>query len=150
MECYVCTDIAYTLSPCDCKNLYLCQECYAKLLAYDNKHCGICLKDFPLPDIEAPEVIIEKPRRETISIWYPIICRSSLRPHNSCDFYFEPFRHFVLTLFIMNVVKYCFSPSKYIPAVYMPGDYVYWVFAIVIYFLLVMACRSTHENERRR
>ena len=113
MECYVCTDIAYTLSPCDCKNLY---------------------------------VIIEKPRRETIHIWYPIICRSNLRPYNSCDFYFEPFRHFVLTLFLMNVVKYCFSPSKYIPAVYMPGDYIYWSFALVMYLLIVIVCRGTHEG----
>ena len=68
MECYVCTEPAFTLSPCKCKNLYLHDDCYAKLLAYDNKRCGICLQDYPLPDIESPAVYIEKDHRCKISI----------------------------------------------------------------------------------
>jgi hypothetical protein len=48
MECYICTDKCDTLSPCTCEQLYLHQDCYAKLLAYDHKKCTVCNTPFPL------------------------------------------------------------------------------------------------------
>ena len=101
MECYVCTEPAFTLSPCKCKNLYLHEDCYAKLLAYDNKRCGVCLQDYPLPDLESPTVYIEKEdeeRDELIrhNMFIPILLRDHAIAKNLCDGLMEPVRHIII------------------------------------------------------
>ena len=59
-ECYVCTDACDTLSPCKCKNLFLHENCYAMLLLYENKKCGVCLEDYPLVDIKPITTIVQE------------------------------------------------------------------------------------------
>lgn len=112
-ECYVCTDIAYTLSPCKCKNLYLHDDCYGKLLAYDNKHCGVCLEPFPLPDLEAPEIYIKPP--ETVHkvelLCVPILM--GRRAIGMKDSIVEPLRHMVYLVLLFNVLKLIIFPSTY-------------------------------------
>lgn len=46
-ECYVCYDACYSLSPCKCTDLYLCDNCYAKLILYNNTKCTVCSAPYP-------------------------------------------------------------------------------------------------------
>lgn len=79
MECYVCTEDCYTLSPCKCLNLALCNDCYAKLLIYGNKKCSICLEEFPIEEeiIIEEEEIIKEDKLDAFWIFLPIM----MRPH---------------------------------------------------------------------
>ena len=80
-ECYVCTDACDTLSPCKCKNLFLHENCYAMLLLYENKKCGVCLEDYPLVDIKPITTIVQEEEEEEIEpnpLW--IFCPIMMRP----------------------------------------------------------------------
>ena len=48
-ECYVCTEECYTLSPCNCTNAYLHEDCYAKLIAckYIDNNGSLAKERFP-------------------------------------------------------------------------------------------------------
>jgi hypothetical protein len=89
MECYVCTEDCYTLSPCKCTNLALCNDCYAKLLIYGNKRCSICLDGFPIEE----EIIMEEGRREGEELFienelnaFWIVFPIMMRPHPHTTF----------------------------------------------------------------
>jgi hypothetical protein len=137
MECYVCTEPAFSLSPCACKNLYLHEDCYAKLLAYDNKRCGICLQDYPLPDIEAPAVYT-KPSTDSDEHNLPKML--SIR---GC---LEPLRHFTLIFILMNVIKYIFTVRSYSFAIFQLDDYIYWLYAFIVYFLICLIVKGVHGH----
>lgn len=92
MECYICTDQCDTLSPCTCEQLYLHEDCYAKLLAYDHKKCTVCNTPFPL-EIEdvVPELSVdsmeeedERPRKPN-KMW--VLVPIYLRPRDICAMY---------------------------------------------------------------
>ena len=82
-ECYVCTDACDTLSPCKCKNLFLHENCYAMLLLYENKKCGVCLEDYPLVDMKPITTIVQEEEEEEIEpnpLW--IFCPIMMRPYS--------------------------------------------------------------------
>ena len=87
-ECYVCYDTCYSLSPCKCTNLYLCNICYAKLIIYNNTKCTICSSPYPpsdlklVGDVEDEMILMENEEEEELKIgliWFflPIL----MRPH---------------------------------------------------------------------
>tara|TARA_Y100000817_G_scaffold283961_1_gene250220 strand:+ start:683 stop:1129 length:447 start_codon:yes stop_codon:yes gene_type:complete len=146
MECYVCTEPAFSLSPCACKNLYLHEDCYAKLLAYDNKRCGICLQDYPLPDIEAPAVYTKPSTTTDTSTALPILCRIKPVAVHFIDGCLEPLRHFFLIFILMNVIKYIFTVGDYSFAFFQFDDYMFWLYAIVFYFFICLVVRGVHRH----
>ena len=80
-ECYVCTDACDTLSPCKCKNLFLHENCYAMLLLYENKKCGVCLEDYPLVDIKPITTIVQEEEEEIEPNPLWIFCPIMMRPY---------------------------------------------------------------------
>tara|TARA_A100001015_G_C14950938_1_gene696723 strand:- start:585 stop:1049 length:465 start_codon:yes stop_codon:yes gene_type:complete len=153
MECYVCTEPAFTLSPCKCKNLYLHEDCYAKLLAYDNKRCGVCLEPFPLPDIEAPKVFIDPPvpRPHTVDFWLicPIIARPTLKIYDPVDVLFEPVRNFILIYAWCTIIKMASDPEDM--NLFDPNNYKYWLVGLLFHFLSLLCLRGIFQhNEDER
>ncbi len=45
-ECYICTLESAPLSPCNCKNMYLHNNCQIKLMQEKGQKCSICLEEF--------------------------------------------------------------------------------------------------------
>ena len=84
-ECYVCYDACYSLSPCKCTDLYLCNNCYAKLILYNNTKCTVCSAPYPpshLKVVADVEEEMENEEEEELKIglmWFfvPIM----MRPH---------------------------------------------------------------------
>ena len=46
-ECYICFEETPLLSPCLCKNVFLCENCIVKLSMYNFKKCKVCNTDYP-------------------------------------------------------------------------------------------------------
>lgn len=146
-ECYVCTDISYTLSPCKCKNLYLHQDCYAKLLAYNNKQCGVCLEPFPLPDLEAPEIYVKPsvPVQKVESLCIPILMGRP--PIGIKDLIMEPVRHTLYLFLLFNLLKFIIFPSTYTFAfVFTTSDILTFIVTTFVYLFLVITVRGTCFN----
>ena len=112
MECYICTDKCDTLSPCTCQELYLHQDCYAKLLAYDHKKCTVCNTPYPL-EIEVPrETSIDSMEDEDIferkpSRWWMLV-PLYLRPNDvwvmsEADILFELIRTPIWLFMFMTI-----------------------------------------------
>lgn len=142
-ECYVCTDIAYTLSPCKCKNLFLHEDCYAKLLAYDNIKCGVCTEPFPLPRIDPiVNIIVEPPVSRKLSlIWFffPIL----MRPHpficiDKClnlDIVLDVIRNMVGLYFSSSLISLIMQSNLNNGSI--------WVYGFVLYISLCLVIRQT-------
>jgi len=139
MECYVCTEPAYSLSPCACKNLYLHEDCYAKLLLYNNTRCGICLQDYPLPDIEAPTVYTKS---STDSDDYEP-CRGKTITAKCC---LQHLLRFLMVFILMNVFKYIFTVHSYSFTIFELDDYAYWFYALLVYFLICLIVKGVHGH----
>lgn len=148
-ECYVCTEIAYTLSPCKCKNLYLHDDCYGKLLAYDNKHCGVCLEPFPLPDLEAPDIYI-KPPPPVPKVEFLCIPIAMGRPAIGMkDSIMEPVRHAIYLVLLFNLLKIIIFPSTYtFTFVFATPDILISILTTFIYGCFVLTIRGMyiHNN----
>ena len=146
MECYVCTEVAYTLSPCKCKNLYLHQKCYEKLLAYENYKCNVCLTPFPIA-VKDVEEAKEEPTRFTVPICKikPIVCRRDLLLLHEVDIMLEPFRHIVLWYVLLCCIKLLFQP---LPFTFVPGfDDVYFIiFSVIFYICIIFFVRGFVTN----
>lgn len=144
-ECYVCTDTSYTLSPCKCKNLYLHQDCYDKLLAYNNKHCGVCLEPFPFPEVEAPDIYINIHETETkvhISCIPIVVGRTS---SGIIDSIMEPLRHTLYIFLLFNLLKFIIFPSNYTIAFALKtSDILISFLTIFIYGSFILAVRGTY------
>lgn len=119
MECYVCTEECYTLSPCKCMNLALCNDCYAKLLVYGNKKCSICLEEFPVIEENTDEDSVEEDRSDKLNplwIFFPIMMRP--HPHTTfpdChrfDACVDIFRHIVFVFFYCLLYEIIFRPNQ--------------------------------------
>lgn len=142
-ECYVCTEMAYTLSPCNCKNLFLHEDCYAKLLAYDNIKCGVCTKPFPLPHIDPiVDITIEPPTPRKLGlIWFlfPILSR----PHpfiymEKCmnlDIILDVIRNMIGIYLVSNFIALLMSSNLSDPSA--------WVYGFIVYLSLCMLVRQT-------
>lgn len=113
-ECYVCTDACDTLSPCKCKNLFLHENCYAMLLLYDNKNCGVCLENYPLVDIKPITTIVQEEEEEEIEpnpLW--IFCPIMMRPYSfklkaiymGLDVLVDIIRNMVLLFLWANIIS---------------------------------------------
>tara|TARA_B100000676_G_C18085535_1_gene854704 strand:- start:3976 stop:4425 length:450 start_codon:yes stop_codon:yes gene_type:complete len=146
-ECYVCTEMAYTLSPCKCKNLFLHDDCYAKLLAYDNKQCGVCLEDFPLPDLEAQDVYVEKKIRTNYCL--PILFRTVKTPVNKWDLMVDPLRHLVAEFIFFNVFKFVIKTSSYQMFLFDGEDIYILVLSLIVYSMFALAVRGMNVYNDR-
>lgn len=114
MDCYVCLEPCQTLSPCKCSDLYLHQNCYAKLLAYNNFYCTVCREMYPIyikDDFEPNEVTEEdlevgdeetsEPNYPKNPMWcrvcVPMQCRKYREQHpHIVDLYANWLRHFIV------------------------------------------------------
>ena len=142
-ECYVCTEMAYTLSPCKCTNLFLHENCYAKLLAYDNTKCGVCTEPFPLPKIDPiVNITIEPPALRKLSlIWFffPILSR----PHpfiymEKCmniDIVLDVIRNMIGLYFISSLISLIMQSNLNNGSI--------WVYGFVLYIALCLVIRQT-------
>lgn len=154
MECYVCTEPAFTLSPCKCKNLYLHENCYAKLLAYNNKRCGVCLQDYPLPDLESPAVYIEKEdeeRDELIrhNMFIPILLRDHAIAKNLCDGLMEPIRHIVIICLFFMAMKAIFDSEAFSDnSFFNSNDINFLFFSILLDSMFIFFIRSLSNKYR--
>ena len=55
-ECYICTENNAPLSRCDCKNMYIHNNCLIKLIENKGSKCSVCLKEYNNVTV----IIIEK------------------------------------------------------------------------------------------
>ena len=113
MDCYVCLEPCQTLSPCKCSDLYLHQNCYAKLLAYDNFYCTVCREMYPIniKDVYSSDEDVEEnlemgedepsepsePKNPVLCrVFVPIQCRKhrERQPH-IVDVYVNGLRHLI-------------------------------------------------------
>ena len=147
MECYVCTEECYTLSPCKCMNLALCDDCYAKLLIYGNKKCGVCLEEFPIPEEIVSEEIepvnINPDENNKLSaywIFFPIMMRP--HPHTTfpecsrIDGAMDVLRNLVCFLIYYFIYETVMQPKKF----YM---YEALMFGVVVHIVLCVCIRHT-------
>jgi hypothetical protein len=58
LVCYVCMECCQTLSPCHCENMYLHQQCYERLIAYNHYSCTVCKAPYPRVE-EQTHIVIE-------------------------------------------------------------------------------------------
>ena len=152
MECYICTEPAFTLSPCKCTNLYIHDHCYATLIAYNHTKCSICLEEYPIKDTTKDiESMDEEEDDEPIkyNMCVPILLRSNLKSYHSCDILLEPFRHLLIVFFLMNVLKIIFQPDMYLYSVYREEDIIYFLFALTMHCMYIIFVRllSTNDTE---
>ena len=99
-ECYICLEKTIYISPCECKDRALCENCYIKLLLYDYKVCTICKGQFPEIEEEKIEPIRE---REPHCSYTPICCRprGERIPRTASQFWADLLFH-VIMLFILT------------------------------------------------
>lgn len=45
-ECYICAENNAPLSRCDCKNMYIHNNCLIKLIENKGSKCSVCLKEY--------------------------------------------------------------------------------------------------------
>lgn len=101
-ECYICLEKTIYVSPCNCKNRSLCENCYVKLLLYDYKQCTICKAEFP--DMEEEKIVEPlRQRREPHCSYTPLCCRprSERLPHSVSQFWADLLFH-ILIIFILT------------------------------------------------
>jgi hypothetical protein len=147
MECYVCTEDCYTLSPCKCLNLALCNDCYAKLLIYGNKKCSVCLEAFPiLEEIDSEEIapvntiVVNEDKLNSYWIFFPIM----MRPHPYTTFPECPKTDAAMDI-IRNIV--CFIVYYFIYETIMQPEHFFMyeaiMFGIVVHIVLCVSIRHT-------
>lgn len=156
-ECYVCTDMCYTLSPCNCTNAYLHEECYSRLIAYNNKKCTICLADFPIQTIPPKESSAElsEERSELFEeddilyppIWYiimPILMRPYYySPLNSTDAYFDFPRNMLWVTGYMSLFHVIDNPDIEWSAIFSTPSIIQWFMCIIIHISFCILVRHT-------
>ena len=118
-ECFICLEETPLLSPCLCKNVYLCENCVVKLRLYNFNECKVCGSDYPEPfetDIDI-NIILTNERGDKFS-FLPCCLRprSSRGDFKQCVFDF--FIHTLCIYLIMVLIScsvtfdsYCYGQS---------------------------------------
>jgi hypothetical protein len=164
-DCYICMEECYTLSPCKCVNMYLHEDCYAKLLAYDNDSCKICNEPYPdkpsdiFIDLEDDESEEDDENNCSFSAWYitPMMCRPLHFDSHSVfycyDLMFEPVRYAINIWVITCVLKQMRTRTNttglfvdVFHSTYL-GE---WLFAIVFHAVIAVIVRSAATDKHRR
>ena len=153
-ECYVCTEECYTLSPCKCKSAYLHDVCYAKLIAYDNKNCTICLTEFPKPEIDiSTELSSEHHAHEIYPPCYWVITPLLMRPvyyqpFNVVDSYIDVLRNILWLIVYMCIFHSIDYPDTSMEHIFDQSELINWLMCIIIHITVCVIVRSACTKKR--
>ena len=147
-ECYVCTEECYTLSPCNCTNAYLHEDCYAKLIACKYKKCTMCLADFPVPEPvhieEADDIYIGLDEDEINIVWWltPILMRP--HPHtsfNDCDVIIDFPRNILWVVSYMLLFHSLDYPDDPLINIFSTKSTTEWFYSIILHLMICVIIR---------
>ncbi len=153
LVCYVCMEYCQTLSPCRCENMYLHQQCYEKLLEYNNHHCTVCKE--PYPHLEEHIVIEDTDEYSEFDeeddevydknalccrILVPIQLRTIyVYKPSACDQCVNPFRHVAFVWLICVIWCQIIQDKNSTKAffdVFQWYDFGNWAFATICYIFI--------------
>ena len=162
-DCYVCMEECYTLSPCKCVNMYLHEDCYATLLAYNNHSCKICNETYPDKPIDIAIDLHDDESDEDdedvclCSPWYmtPMSCRPfqfDYHPAFYCyDLMLEPVRYAFNIWGIACILKQMRTDvTGSFVDVFHASYWGEWVFAVMVHIVGAVIVRSAVTDKHRR
>ena len=111
MDCYVCMEPCQTLSPCKCTDLFLHDDCYAKLIAYDNFSCTVCREMYPIDINDDESDMPDDDERPKNPLWCRVVIPLQCRRHYEedptlVDIYANGVRHLVAIWMIACILNW--------------------------------------------
>jgi len=156
-ECYICTDECYTLSPCKCKNAYLHQECYTRLIAYEHKQCSICLADFPRKEFSEESSERSAEISEGIPKLHPLwaIAPILMRPYpghsfNNIDVALDIPRNVIWIMGYVCIFHRIDYPDQSLWNIFKLISIIEWLMCSILHFSLCVTIRHLLKRDRPR
>lgn len=154
MDCYVCMEPCLTLSPCKCTDLFLHEDCYAKLIAYNNFSCTVCRENYPVEIHEdEPDDIPDDEESPKNPTWCRILLPLQCRRHPEedpllADLYVNGLRH-LIAIWIIACILNWLNPYDNRPRATIDVLEVFswmhvgvWIFSGICYCFLVLIIQS--------
>lgn len=139
-DCFICFEETPLLSPCLCKNVYLCENCLEKLRIYNFTECKVCNSEYPKKNYQTEidiNFLLNEERHPNYSLT-PCCFRPRSERGNPKYCLFDMFTHLICIYLIMITISCVSNDSECY------GIQVLWFTlpALIIYIIISLIISS--------